>query len=86
MALGDANRPQLKNLNISSLGRLSRSISFSINSIRMAEIVQLQKVQSPRALFRQPLALQWFEGGELVKRKDDERQAGELIITFTYVE
>ena len=42
----------------------------------MAEVVQLQKVQTPRALFRQPLALQWYQDGELVKRKENERQAG----------
>jgi len=42
----------------------------------MAEVVNLQKSQNPRALFRQPLALQWFDDGELVKRREDERQAG----------
>tara|TARA_R110002060_G_scaffold14487_2_gene20295 strand:+ start:521 stop:652 length:132 start_codon:yes stop_codon:yes gene_type:complete len=42
----------------------------------MADTVQLQKVATPRALFRQPLALQWFQDGELKKRKEDERQAG----------
>jgi hypothetical protein len=29
-----------------------------------------------RALFRQPLALQWLEDGQLKKRKEGERQAG----------
>jgi hypothetical protein len=29
-----------------------------------------------RALFRQPLALQWLEDGQLVKRREGERQAG----------
>ena len=31
---------------------------------------------SPRYLFRQPVALQWFENGKLVKRHEEERQAG----------
>ncbi len=44
----------------------------------MAEVVHIQKQPNPRALFRQPLALQWFQDGELVKRKEDERQAGRL--------
>ncbi len=30
-----------------------------------------------RALLRQPLALQWFEGGVLKKRSEEERQAGQ---------
>jgi len=42
----------------------------------MADGVHLRKVQTPRALFRQPLALQWFQDGELVKRLDNERSAG----------
>jgi hypothetical protein len=29
-----------------------------------------------RYLIRQPRALQWFENGRLVKRRDEERQAG----------
>lgn len=33
-----------------------------------------------RALFRQPLALQWWEGKDLVKRSEGERQAGEFSI------
>lgn len=45
----------------------------------MAEAVQLQKVKTPRALLRQPLALQWFQDGELVKRKETERQAGRQV-------
>lgn len=32
--------------------------------------------QRNRALFKQPLALQWFEDGRLKKRSDEERQAG----------
>lgn len=32
----------------------------------------------PRYLFRQPLALQWFDAGKLVKRYECERQAGTL--------
>lgn len=33
---------------------------------------------APRALFRQPLALQWFEEGKqgVQKRSEEERQAG----------
>jgi hypothetical protein len=31
---------------------------------------------SPRYLIRQPIALQWFEDGKLVKRCEGERQAG----------
>lgn len=42
---------------------------------------------SPRYLFRQPLALQWFENGILVKRHEEERQAGrfELFLDLLYV-
>lgn len=32
---------------------------------------------NPRFLFRQPRALQWFDNGALIKRQDEERQAGE---------
>jgi hypothetical protein len=35
-----------------------------------------EKVHKPRALFRQPLALQWQEDGHLKKRAEGERQAG----------
>jgi low temperature requirement protein LtrA len=40
-----------------------------------------------RFLFRQPRALQWFEGGKLMKRQDGERQAGrfELFLDLLYV-
>ena len=31
---------------------------------------------NPRFLLRQPRALQWFENGRLVKRHEEERQAG----------
>ncbi|KAL2061582.1 hypothetical protein VTL71DRAFT_6959 [Oculimacula yallundae] len=53
----------------------------------MSETIQLKQVQSPRALFRQPLALQWYYDGQLKKRKDDERQAGrfELFLDLLYV-
>jgi hypothetical protein len=34
-----------------------------------------------RALFRQPLALQWLEDGQLVKRQEGERQAGRQKIS-----
>ncbi|KAK9366391.1 Low temperature requirement A [Lipomyces kononenkoae] len=42
---------------------------------------------TPRALFRQPLALQWLEDGKLVKRSESERQAGrfELFLDLLYV-
>ncbi|OJJ36984.1 hypothetical protein ASPWEDRAFT_67296 [Aspergillus wentii DTO 134E9] len=42
---------------------------------------------NPRFLFRQPLALQWFENGKLVKRSEEERQAGrfELFLDLLYV-
>jgi hypothetical protein len=35
-----------------------------------------QNVAIPRALFRQPKALQWFEDGKLMKATQGERQAG----------
>jgi hypothetical protein len=40
-----------------------------------------------RFLFRQPRALQWFEGGKLMKLQDGERQAGrfELFLDLLYV-
>ncbi|KAJ6088508.1 bacterial low temperature requirement A protein-domain-containing protein [Penicillium sp. IBT 16267x] len=40
-----------------------------------------------RYLIRQPRALQWFEHGRLVKRRDEERQAGrfELFLDLLYV-
>ncbi|KAJ5092442.1 hypothetical protein NUU61_007312 [Penicillium alfredii] len=40
-----------------------------------------------RFLFRQPRALQWFEGGRLMKRQEGERQAGrfELFLDLLYV-
>ncbi|KAA8651871.1 hypothetical protein EYZ11_004180 [Aspergillus tanneri] len=42
---------------------------------------------NPRYLFRQPLALQWFDNGKLVKRQEEERQAGrfELFLDLLYV-
>ncbi|KAA8647066.1 hypothetical protein EYZ11_008798 [Aspergillus tanneri] len=42
---------------------------------------------SPRYLFRQPQALQWFENRKLVKRQEGERQAGrfELFLDLLYV-
>ncbi|KAJ5376573.1 hypothetical protein N7509_013459 [Penicillium cosmopolitanum] len=45
------------------------------------------KAQNPRFLLRQPRALQWFEHGRLVKRHDEERQAGrfELFLDLLYV-
>jgi hypothetical protein len=38
-----------------------------------------------RALFRQPLALQWLENGQLVKRQEGERQAGTQETNFLQV-
>ncbi|EED19222.1 conserved hypothetical protein [Talaromyces stipitatus ATCC 10500] len=40
-----------------------------------------------RYLIRQPLALQWFDNGKLVKRSEEERQAGrfELFLDLLYV-
>lgn len=42
---------------------------------------------NPRFLFSQPRALQWFEGGKLMRRQDGERQAGrfELFLDLLYV-
>ncbi|KAJ5737090.1 uncharacterized protein N7483_002215 [Penicillium malachiteum] len=43
--------------------------------------IDINELQSnPRYLLRQPRALQWFEKGRLVKRHDEERQAGEELI------
>ncbi|KAK9489784.1 bacterial low temperature requirement A protein-domain-containing protein [Lipomyces doorenjongii] len=44
-------------------------------------------ISTPRALFRQPLALQWLEDGKLMKRSEAERQAGrfELFLDLLYV-
>lgn len=35
-----------------------------------------QAQSETRYLIRQPRALQWFENGRLVKRRDEERQSG----------
>lgn len=41
------------------------------------------QVQSEsRYLIRQPRALQWFENGRLVKRRDEERQSGKNPPTY----
>lgn len=42
---------------------------------------------NPRFLFSQPRALQWFEGGKVMRRQDGERQAGrfELFLDLLYV-
>lgn len=37
-----------------------------------------------RFLIRQPLALQWFDNGKLVKRREEERQAGRRIPLFIH--
>lgn len=44
--------------------------------IAQAEDGSCGQLIRPNALFRQPLALQWFEDGELKKRSEGERQAG----------
>lgn len=50
--------------------------------------MEAQELNSnPRYLIRQPRALQWFEGGKLMKLQDEERQAGrfELFLDLLYV-
>jgi hypothetical protein len=51
-----------------------------ISRANMSEVVgsdmHKTSTQPKRALLRQPLALQWFEDGQLRKRSDEERQAG----------
>ncbi|KAJ5100553.1 hypothetical protein N7456_006605 [Penicillium angulare] len=50
--------------------------------------IEVNELQSnPRYLLRQPRALQWFENGRLVKRNEEERQAGrfELFLDLLYV-
>jgi hypothetical protein len=55
----------------------------------MASIVAIAsqgsgKSEKPRALFRQPLALQWQEDGQLKKRAEGERQAGMFPFLISY--
>ncbi|KAJ5813781.1 uncharacterized protein N7503_000531 [Penicillium pulvis] len=47
----------------------------------------LQVQSDSRYLIRQPRALQWFENGRLVKRRDEERQSGrfELFLDLLYI-
>jgi len=40
------------------------------------------KDATSRALFRQPLALQWYENGEKKTRVEGERQAGPLSNSY----
>lgn len=50
--------------------------------------MEAQELNSNRRfLFRQPRALQWFEGGKLMRLQDGERQAGrfELFLDLLYV-
>lgn len=42
----------------------------------MAEEKEAESQPQTRYLIRQPLALQWFDNGKLVKRCEQERQAG----------
>ncbi|KAK9452012.1 bacterial low temperature requirement A protein-domain-containing protein [Limtongia smithiae] len=51
-----------------------------------AEFETLEKKHN-RSLFRQPLALQWIESGRVVKRSEEERQAGrfELFLDLLFV-
>lgn len=44
--------------------------------IAQAEDGSCGQLTRPNALFRQPLALQWFEDGALRRRSEGERQAG----------
>lgn len=43
----------------------------------MSAVSGIDAQPNPRYLFRQPVALQWFDNGKLVKRQEEERQAGE---------
>ncbi|QDS76895.1 hypothetical protein FKW77_003991 [Venturia effusa] len=55
--------------------------------IAQAEDGSCGQLIRPNALFRQPLALQWFEEGHLRRRSEGERQAGrfELFLDLLYV-
>ena len=46
----------------------------------MAEEKKAESQSQTRYLIRQPLALQWFDNGKLVKRCEQERQAGTLPV------
>ena len=58
---------------------------FNMPGISGMEAQELNS--NSRFLFRQPRALQWFEGGKLMRRQDGERQAGrfELFLDLLYV-
>lgn len=47
----------------------------------MAEEKPAESQSQTRYLIRQPLALQWFDNGKLVKRCEQERQAGTSLYT-----
>lgn len=47
--------------------------------IAQAEDGSCGQLIRPNALFRQPLALQWFEDGALRRRSEGERQAGTFL-------
>ncbi|KAK9357385.1 bacterial low temperature requirement A protein-domain-containing protein, partial [Lipomyces starkeyi] len=53
----------------------------------IAKVDSTELISTQRALFRQPLALQWLEDGKLMKRSEGERQAGkfELFLDLLYV-
>ena len=47
------------------------------NPVDAPKSLEVHKISpKPRALFRQPLALQWREGNKIMRRIDGERQAG----------
>jgi len=52
----------------------AQEIPIKHGPITSANTTKLETTR--RALFRQPLALQWLEDGQLVKRREGERQAG----------
>lgn len=54
--------------------------------IAQAEDGSCGQLVRPNALFRQPLALQWFEAGdpEPKRRREGERQAGKLLCPSIY--
>jgi hypothetical protein len=49
----------------------------------MAEEKETDSQSQTRYLIRQPLALQWFDNGKLVKRCEQERQAGTPLSTVS---
>lgn len=74
-----ANTPRVSTSAISPCQTTRRLLSIAVYT--MSEALGIDehdlKAQNPRFLLRQPRALQWFEHGRLVKRHDEERQAGQ---------